>query len=532
MPRRSTRTSKTPSSSDLSAYELARLEQIRQNKKVMMQLGLTRAANRVRTSSLANHANTRKRKPTTKGVKRRKKARGPPAPARRSLRVQGKTPTGDSLPDDFRALPQKMMTQRVYERWEADEKLKGDVSMPDGDGKDFLKDLLASTSAVTPRSSSSSSSSSSVSLNRKVVDIAKTLSKLSVDEEHGVRKVTPERIYSLALMPSSSSVIVAAGDKKGNVGLWNVGSSSVDDGVFSIRITGSCISHLTFSNTNSAKLLAASYDGSLKELDAEKGVFQQLVHLEDRCLYEFDSTSDMSITYLADDEGDVHQLDLRENARNRIINQWSAHDKKINTLRIHPTRPWLLATASLDRTVAIWDVRRMKESAGSASSLSSSSSCTPIYHLNHELAVSCAVFSPDGTQMLSNGCGPNHIKIYDMQTMLGAYEASSVKNHLKKQMPMSQPKERMHHVNKTGRWLTKFKPSFDPKRNDVFVVGCMDQPRCIEVFQSPPGSDIGVRPIMRLRDELVNSVQSLNEFHISQELIASANSSGRVSIWS
>ena len=533
VPSRSSSSKKAPSrssssKSSLSAYEIARHKQIAENQKIMGQLGLKQAANKIRTSASMN---TRKRKPTTKGVKKKKKPRGPPAPARRSLRVQGKTSTGESLPADFRTIPQNGgTTSRVHERWEADQKLKGDVLV--GDGASFLKELLASDNNSSRSSSKSKTNSKSNTSSNSVADVAQILSNLSVDEEHGVRKVTPERIYSLALMPSSASVVVAAGDKKGNVGIWNVGSSDVDDGVFSMRITGSCISHLSFSKTNSSKLLAASYDGSLKVLDAEKGVFSELLHLEDRCLYEFDSTEDMSTTFLADDEGDVHQIDLRVNARNRVINYFTAHDKKINTLRINPTRPWLLATASLDRSVKLWDIRRMSKSSSSSSSTStssaSSSTCKPIYTLNHELAVSSAVFSPDGTQMLSNGCGPNHVKIYDIQTLLGSYEASS----MKKTMPMAQPKEKFHHVNKTGRWLTRFKPSFDPKRNGVFVMGCMDQPRCIEIFHSPPGPETGVRAIMRLRDDLVNSVQSLNEFHISKELIASANSSGRVSIWS
>jgi hypothetical protein len=79
-----------------------------------------------------------------------------------------------------------------------------------------------------------------------------------------------------------------------------------------------------------------------------------------------------------------------------------------------------------------------------------------------------------------------------------------------------------------GGGLTKFKPSFDPKHNNVFVMGCMDQPRCIEIFQC----DGGVSQIMRMRDDEVRSVQSLNEFHVSKNVIASANSSGRISIWS
>ena len=132
---------------------------------------------------------------------------------------------------------------------------------------------------------------------------------------------------------------------------------------------------------------------------------------------------------------------------------------------------------------------------------------------------------------MTNGCGPNHVKIYDMESMLRSYETSK-KPAAGGTMAMVQPKEKLYHNNHTGRWLTKFKPTFDPKRNNIFVLGCMEQPRCIEIFHSPPGEETGVSAIMRLRDDLVGSVQSLNEFHCSQEIIASANSSGRVSIWS
>ena len=77
--RRSTRTTteKAPSrssssKSSLSAYEIARHKQIAENQKIMGQLGLKQAANKIRTSASMN---TRKRKPTTKGVKKKKKPR-------------------------------------------------------------------------------------------------------------------------------------------------------------------------------------------------------------------------------------------------------------------------------------------------------------------------------------------------------------------------------------------------------------------------------------------------------------------------
>jgi len=40
--------------------------------------------------------------------------------------------------------------------------------------------------------------------------------------EDGVRKVVSSRVCSVAIHPSESTVLVAAGDKNGHVGLWDV----------------------------------------------------------------------------------------------------------------------------------------------------------------------------------------------------------------------------------------------------------------------------------------------------------------------
>ena len=47
------------------------------------------------------------------------------------------------------------------------------------------------------------------------------LESLVVRDEHAV-KVVPERIYSVAVHPSSEKILACAGDKKGYVGLWDV----------------------------------------------------------------------------------------------------------------------------------------------------------------------------------------------------------------------------------------------------------------------------------------------------------------------
>merc|ERR1712106_1092383 len=66
------------------------------------------------------------------------------------------------------------------------------------------------------------------------------VNNLSLSEE-GVAKVTPGRIFSMAVNPSPINLVVAAGDKWGAIGLWDM--------------------------ANSANLISTSYDGTVKLLD-------------------------------------------------------------------------------------------------------------------------------------------------------------------------------------------------------------------------------------------------------------------------
>ena len=88
---------------------------------------------------------------------------------------------------------------------------------------------------------------------------------------------------------------------------------------------------------------------------------------------DVESAEDMASILVADDEGDAHQLDLRLPMRSRIVAQWGLHEKKINTLRIHPTRPHLFVTASLDRSVNLFDMRKMRPMTSSSNARSDDS---------------------------------------------------------------------------------------------------------------------------------------------------------------
>ena len=57
---------------------------------------------------------------------------------------------------------------------------------------------------------------------RSLDEFVKECKQMTISDEH-VCKVTPSRIFSLAIHPSGDqSPLIAAGDKNGFVGLWNV----------------------------------------------------------------------------------------------------------------------------------------------------------------------------------------------------------------------------------------------------------------------------------------------------------------------
>lgn len=75
------------------------------------------------------------------------------------------------------------------------------------------------------------------------------------------------------------------------------------------------------------------------------------------------------------------------------------HKKKVAHVALNPCCDWLLATASIDQTVKIWDLRQIK---GKDSFL---------FSLPHRHPVNSACFSPDGARLLTTDQN-NEIRVY------------------------------------------------------------------------------------------------------------------------
>ena len=105
---------------------------------------------------------------------------------------------------------------------------------------------------------------------RSSIDLESQIAELNLD--HDVAKVVPDRIYSVACHPSSEHLLVAAGDKKGFLGLWNVDSSAENDGVHLFKPHSGAISSLAWDSTGSS-LLSSSYDGTVRLFDINRQTF-------------------------------------------------------------------------------------------------------------------------------------------------------------------------------------------------------------------------------------------------------------------
>ena len=323
-----------------------------------------------------------------------------------------------------------------------------------------------------------------------------------------VAKVVPERIYSVACHPSADTLVVCAGDKLGHVGIWNVDGyceggggngptedvkanegmkSGGADGVYLFRPHSGPVTHLEW-DRDGGRLLSASYDGSVRLLDIETQTFREVFATYDdsdmfreRLGYGLDTghrywvqhvcsdhraAGSGDCLFLATSVGTVAHLDMRV-GKGKITFHKSLSEKKINSVSLHPNGH-VLATAGLDNTVKLWDVRAMGSKSGE--SHLSPGSAIPLAFQDAGRSVNSAFFSPSGSKLLST-------------TMADSLDITENIHIAKGRVA---PTQRVKHNNRTGRWISTFMarwhPGLDDPVKEMFVVGSMGQPRTVEVY--------------------------------------------------
>ncbi|RDL31792.1 WD40 repeat-like protein [Venustampulla echinocandica] len=342
-------------------------------------------------------------------------------------------------------------------------------------------------------------------------------------------KITPERIYALGFHPSPDKPLVFAGDKLGNMGIFDASQTPAevkaedndDDeeeadtpepAITAMKLHSRTITSFVFPPDGN-HLYSASYDSSVRKFDLQKGVAVEVFAPEstdeDMPISSIAiSPTDPNILLLSTLEGTFGRHDMRTPSDTEI---WQLTDKKIGGFSVHPLYPYLVATASLDRMLKIWDLRNIKGKGDDAmpSLLGEHVSRLSVSHASWSAAGHVATSSYDDT-----------IKIYSFPDA-GSWDAG----HELDDKAM-EPSATIRHNNQTGRWVTILKPQWQERPDDgiqKFAIGNMN--RFVDVF-SADGEQLA-----QLGGEGITAVPAVAQFHPTKDWVAGGTASGKLCLW-
>lgn len=448
--------------SDLSVYEKSRLENIRKNKEQLEKLGLG-------TFSLPDITNTAgdNGKPAGKKAKRIRKEVDTPVAAREgtrlSRRVRGEDPNGIKLehqqPGDNVDIKAE---QRRY-----DEPISGTIKMESLDFFPSVKDELEEEPIV----------------------LDSKYSELTNPIPEGTLKIVSNMIYSVEMHPSTTKLVAAVGDKRGNLAFWDVSDTitncinqDFEPIVTAFKPHSQAISKIMYGVTDSNKIYMSSYDTTMRCMDIVAGeITQAMIHPHKEMITHFDLDSN-GCCWLSTGDGDAGFFDPRSP---KPIKYYELSAKKLNTIHVNPVKP-MFAVCGLDRTIKIFDVRKLE--------------AEPLFELEHDKSVNSAYWNMNGDTIVS-------VSFDDTVAVWTDFAIPICK--------------RIKHDNNTGRWVQKFKAVM--KRNDnVFCVG--NKKRHVDVYSTE------AKLIGKLSSNMT-SIPAINVFHPTVNTIVSGNSSGRMTVW-
>lgn len=365
-------------------------------------------------------------------------------------------------------------------------------------------------------------------------------------------KITPERIYSASFHPTEEKPIIFMGDKLGHLGIVDASQkpevSAVkhedeeeddeedysDPVITQIKPHTRTISSMHTHPSNPGTLFTGSYDSSIRTIDLQKQIAVEIYgpsdKLEDSPVSGIDmSATDPNIVYFTTLHGSFGQHDYRTPSIETKLYELS--DKKIGGFTLNPLAPHYLATASLDRTMKLWDLRKITKSLPTL--VGEHESRLSVSHAAFNTAGQVATSSYDDTiKIHSFGVGPTPStstssrklkvkqpteRLENMQTWKSGHVLSP---------EVMDPEVTISHNNQTGRWVTILRPQWQRHPSDgiqKFVIGNMN--RFVDVY-SATGEQLA-----QLGGDGITAVPAVAVFHPTKDYIASGTASGKLCLW-
>ncbi|KAK3114223.1 hypothetical protein LTR53_007690 [Teratosphaeriaceae sp. CCFEE 6253] len=531
----------------VSDYERQRQEKIAANQQLLRQLQLDAAQTGLGPKSKpkptsSSTSTKRKRAPAAAKIKEEDNA-----PRRTSARLQGIVADSEVARQKDEADNSAFHEQQKAKR----QRFSDDIALSDAvvNGRtwnqagNFLTAVgPAQPGARTfdPRGDDAESTAPTTTTAKELREARERMSnlKLWAGAEMNRIKITPERIYSMAFHPTPDKALVFAGDKLGNLGLFDAsqtspaqikqeaddadedgdGDGEVDDevepAITTFKLHARTIAALHCPVHAPHTLLTASYDSSIRRLDLNKGAAVQIYAPADSNTdapisgVEL-SSADPNRLYFTTLNGEMGMQDLRAPASEADVLQLS--EKKIGGFSLHPAHPHLMATAGLDRAMRVWDLRKITGKGDARSPLCLGE------HIS-SLSVSHAAFNSAG--QIATSSYDDTIKIHSVDP-----------NNLTKDLDM-EPTTVIPHNNQTGRWVTILRPSWQPPSQaphppgdgiQKFVIGNMN--RFVDIYASSG------EQLAQLGGEGVTAVPAVAVIHPNGGWVAGGTASGKLGLW-
>ncbi|OWB66566.1 hypothetical protein B5S30_g1907 [[Candida] boidinii] len=370
--------------------------------------------------------------------------------------------------------------------------------------------------------------------------------------------LTTARMTAILFHPSNTKKIIIGGDRDGETGIWSVddtvdndddddglGYNDSDPVITQIKTHGKNIPKFEIRENKLEEIMSCSYDGSIRALDLNKLISKSVLEFDD----EYGNVSgisdfqfvDNNVLYFTTLNGEFGSLDTREkNNGRRRLNVLRLHDKKIGSFSINPKFDKQIVTASLDRTMRVWDLRKTQKSNWSVKfSDEMSPHCIGSY--SSRLSVSTADWNNSG-DIVCNGYDDTinifNLSKFGLESQRPTYQfpiTHSDKQYddddLDEQEQMYnklipdnlEPDSKIRHNCQTGRWVSILKAKWQKNPNDgieKFVIGNMK--RFFDIYDRN-GNLLG-----HLSDSLMTSVPAVCNFHSTENWLVGGNASGKV----
>ncbi|KAL1981805.1 hypothetical protein VTN96DRAFT_2143 [Rasamsonia emersonii] len=342
-------------------------------------------------------------------------------------------------------------------------------------------------------------------------------------------KITPERVYTMTFHPSEVKPLIFAGDKMGHLGVVDASqerpTSNVkredeeeeddpDPAITTLKPHTRTISSMVIQPQKPTHLYTASYDSSIREMDLEKMTSEEKYAPEDTTTEDPLSGIDMApddpnCLYWTTLDGAFGRYDVRTPAKESTVARWQLSEKKIGGFSLLPSHPHYFATASLDRFMRLWDLRKL-----------SHTDPVPVGEHESRLSVSHAAFNSVG--QIATSSYDDTIKLYDFGRK-GI--ASWSPGHTLSDDDMK-PDTVIRHNCQTGKWVTILRPQWQQNPQSPiqrFCIGNMN--RFVDIY-SASGDQLA-----QLGGDGITAVPAVAVFHRSKDWVAGGTASGKLCLW-